>query len=204
MLYSEIKRETLGHINRYSVAGTPVAASYNNQADYLNRIPTLINEALVNIRTLVKPEPVVLPLVDGEDYAGMVRYELPEDFWHLRTGGVTIVEGDRFERTNQYRLQGKKSILVPRDLADKVTVEYFRYPDQLPLSPADDYELSEDLEVIQTATYYAAANLVMREDEFAYATLYNDYESRLGRITTGVTAEVAPVEDVYSFNAGWY
>ena len=66
MLYSEIKREVLGHIDQYSMAGTPVAASYNNQADYLSRIPVLINEGLVNIRTLVKPDPVVLPLENGE------------------------------------------------------------------------------------------------------------------------------------------
>ena len=62
MFYSEIKRETLGHIDQYSMAGSPVAASYNNQADYLNRLPVLINEGLVNIRTLCKPFPVVLPL----------------------------------------------------------------------------------------------------------------------------------------------
>ena len=91
MLYSEIKRETLGHINQYSMAGSPVAASYNNQADYLNRIPILINEGVLNVRTLVKPEPVVWPLETGEDYGDMIRYELPEDFWTLKTGGVTGV-----------------------------------------------------------------------------------------------------------------
>lgn len=203
MLYSEIKREVLGHIDQYSMAGTPVAASYNNQADYLSRIPVLINEGLVNIRTLVKPDPVVLPLENGEEYGGMMRYELPEDFWNLKTGGVSVIRKGQFHKTNDYRLQGKKYILIPKTDA-AYTVEYYKYPDLLPLDKTltDAFELEEDIEVIQTATYYAAANLVMREDEFMYASLYNDYESRLSRISPGITVEVQQVEDAYLFNMG--
>lgn len=203
MLYSEIKREVLGHIDHYSMAGTPVAASYNNQADYLSRIPLLINEGLVNIRTLCKPSPVVLPLENGEEYGGMMRYELPEDFWSLKTGGVSVIRNGQFHKTNEYRLQGKKYILIPKTDA-AYTVEYYKYPNQLPIDKTltDDFELEEDIEVIQTATYYAAANLVMREDEFMYASLYNDYESRLSRISPGITVEVQQVEDAYLFNMG--
>ena len=203
MLYSEIKRETLGHIDQYSMAGSPVAASYNNQADYLNQIPILINEALVNIRTLVKPEPVVLQLTDGEEYGHMMRYELPEDFWSLKTGGVSVIRHGRFTKTNDYRLQGKKYFLTPKT-EDSYTVEYYRYPNMLPVDRTpEDFNLEEDIEVIQAATYYAAANLVMREDEFMYASLYNDYESRLSRISRGTTVEIQPVQDAYLFNMGW-
>lgn len=202
MLYSDIKRATLSHINQYSMTGVPVASSYNNQEDYLNRIPLYINEALVNIRTLVKPEPVVFPLEDGEDYGGMIRYEMPDDFWSLRSGGVSVIRNGRFEPTNEYRLQGKKYILIPADADGDFSVEYYRYPEQLPLDAKDSYELDEDLEVIQAATYYAAANLVLQEDEFMYASLYNDYETRLGRISRGVAAEVSTVQDAYCFSGG--
>lgn len=197
MKYADIKRAVLSHINQYTMAGAQVAQTYNNQADYLNRIPVLVNEALVNIRTLVKPIPVVYSLDYGEPYGGMMRYELPEDFWSLRSGGVSVIRDGKFRKTNQYRLQGKKYILVPED--GSYTVEYYRYPVQLPLDNTltDSYELDEDPEVIQAATYYASAYLVLQEDEFAYATLYNDYESRLGRISPGVTAEVQPIEDSY-------
>lgn len=204
MTYAEIKRATLSHLNQYSIAGAPIASSYNNQADYLNRIPQFINEALVNIRTLVKPEPVVHPLVDGaEEYGSMLRYQLPEDFWSLKTGGVSVVRDGRFQKTNNYRLQGKDYILVPKEADGEYTVEYYKYPEQLPMAPVDDFELEEDLEVIQTATYYAAAQLVLHDDETVYAYLYNDYESRLSRIGAGVSVEVQPVQDAYLFNAGW-
>ena len=197
MKYADIKRAVLSHINQYTMAGAQVAQTYNNQADYLNRIPVLVNEALVNIRTLVKPIPVVYSLDYEEPYGGMMRYELPTDFWSLRSGGVSVIRDGKFRKTNQYRLQGKKYILVPG--AGSYTVEYYRYPVQLPLDNTltDSYELDEDPEVIQAATYYASAYLVLQEDEFAYATLYNDYESRLGRISPGVTAEVQPIEDSY-------
>ena len=203
MKYADIKRAVLSHINQYTMAGAQVAPTYNNQADYLNRIPVLLNEALVNIRTLVKPIPVVLPLTDGEPYGGMIRYELPTDCWTIKTGGVSVIRDGRFRRTNQYRLQGRKYILVPDD--GEYTVEYYRYPVQLPLDSTltDSYEVEEDPEVIQAATYYASAYLVLQEDEFAYATLYNDYESRLGRISPGITAEVQPVEDSYGLNWGY-
>ena len=206
MLYSDIKRETLGHINQYSMAGSQVPASYNNQEDYLNRIPILINEGVMNIRTLVKPEPVLYRLTSGDDYGDMIRYELPDDFWSLKTGGVSVIYRDHFEKTNQYRLHGKRHILIPQNAPGSYTVESYRYPNRLPLDKTltDDFDLDEDIEVIQAATYYAAANLVMLEDEFAYSSLYNDYESRLTRISRGLTAEVQQVYDAYLFNMGGY
>lgn len=204
MKYAEIKRATLSHLNQYSIAGAPIASSYNNQADYLNRLPQFINEALVNIRTLVKPEPVVHPLVDdAEEYGSMLRFELPEDFWSLKSGGVTVIHEGKFRRTNNYRLQGKKYILIPKDAEGEYTVEYYKYPPQLPQSPNDAYEIEEDLDVMQTATYYAAAQLVLHDDETVYAYLYNDYESRLARLNRGVTAEVHSVQDAYIFGMGW-
>lgn len=202
MLYSEIKRETLSHIHRYTVAGKPVSSSYNNQADYLNRIPVFINEALVNILTLVKREATVYPLTDAEEYGDYLRYELPDDFYALRSGGVSRIRGGRFEKTNNYRLQGKKYILVPSSEEGEYTVEYYRYPNLLPMDAKDSFDLKEDIEVIQTATYYAAAQLALYDDEFMYASLYNDYESRLSRLSPGVSTEVRSVDDAYGFNVG--
>ena len=201
--YAEIKRAVLGLINQYSIAGATVVSSYNNQADYLLRIPSLVNSGLVNVRTLVKPDPMVLALTDSaEEYGGLLRYSLPADFWALRSGGVSRVRDGRIESTNQYRLQGKQFVLVPDD-GHIYSVEYYRYPAQLPADPKDNYELDEDPEVINAAIYYAAANLVMYDNEFAYASLYNDYESRLSRIGHHVTAEVRAVDDEYQFGAGW-
>ena len=203
MRYSTIKRSVLSHIDQYSIAGTPVAESYNNQADYLNRIPELINEALVAIRTSVKPEPAVCALTRGQEFGDYNRYFLPENFWKLKTGGASVIRHGEFRRTNDCRVQGKY-VLTPRN-GETYYVEYYKYPERLPLDDelTDDFDLDEDIEVIQAATYYAAAALVRREDEFMYASLYNDYESRLARMAPSIAAEVQQVEDAYNFNVGW-
>ena len=65
MLYRDIKRAVLSHIDQYSNAGQEMAPTYNNQADALNRIPIFINEGLTNILTLVKPQPVLYRLQGG-------------------------------------------------------------------------------------------------------------------------------------------
>ena len=200
MRYADIKRAVLSHIDQYSMAGSPIEPTYNNQADYLNRIPVFINEGLMNIRTSFKPSPIVYPLEGGEDGGRFIVYTLPGDFWALKSGGVFKVHDGKFEKTNAYRLSGRGKSIVPSREKGQYCIEYYRYPVQLPLdgSLTDDFEVDEEPDVLQAATYFAAAQLVIREDEFMYATLYNEYDGRLSRLTNGVSAEVQPVDDAYT------
>lgn len=200
ILYSEIKRDVLSLIRQYTVAGRQIPDTYNSQADYLNQIPQLINMALVNIRTLTKPLSVIYPLSEGTDHGDFVWYELPEDMWKLKSGGVFRENNGKLESTNKYRLLGDRTLLVPKRLDGGYLVEYYRYPNQLNRDARDTDELSEELDVIQAAEFYAAAMLVMQDDAFAYANLFNEYESRLSRMSQGPVANVHPVEDVYTFD----
>ncbi len=43
MTFGELKKRVLQLIFSYSVAGSEIPATYNNQADYLAMIPGLIN-----------------------------------------------------------------------------------------------------------------------------------------------------------------
>ena len=200
ILYSEIKRMVLSLIGQYTMAGNVVADSYNNQADYLNKIPGLINAALMNLRTYAKPSTTLKVLSDGEEYSGMLRYEMPEDFRKLKTGGVYILRHGQLSKTNDYRLMGGKTILLPKQENTEYAVEYYCYPSQLPLTCNDSYDLREEPDVIQAAIYYAAAMLMMQEDEFTYATLFNEYESRLQRMSYTPEIEVQTTDDVYGFD----
>ena len=197
--YGELRREVLSRVRKYSIAGQVTPASYNCQADDLNRIPLLLNEALVQLRTEGKRDTATAVLTGGEEYGGWVRYRLPEDCYALHTGGVTVLRDGKPRRTNDYRLQGRY-ILVPS--GEAYTVEYDRYPVQLPPDAAEDLEIVEDPEVLHAAVCYAAAQLVMQEDEFAYAALCNEYERRLSRLSAGTTAEVGTVTDVYAGEGG--
>lgn len=197
--YGGLRRQVLSRVRKYSIAGQETAASYNCQADDLNRIPLLINEALVQLRTEGKRDTAAAVLTGGEESGGWVRYRLPEDCYALHTGGVTVLRDGKLRRTNDYRLLGK-DFLAPS--GETYTVEYDRYPVQLPMDAAEDLEIVEDPEVLHAAVCYAAAQLVMQEDEFAYAALCNEYERRLRCLSAGVTAEVGTVADVYGGEEG--
>jgi hypothetical protein len=54
MTYQECKNQVLKLLNQYTIAGNAVADGYNNQADYIRRIPSLINDAMMEISTTVR------------------------------------------------------------------------------------------------------------------------------------------------------
>ena len=78
-------------------------------------------------------------------------------------------------------------------------VEYYRYPEALPAAPEDSAELDNTPEVHSIIPYYVAAHLVMYDDAFRYASLWNEFETRLGRLTEPVFTESEPIQDVYGF-----
>ena len=199
MTYKEIKRRVLEHINRATIAGSEVSPAYNCQSDDLARIPGLINEAVVSIRTLARPETGVFVPKEGESMYGMKKYDLPEDYRSMKGGGVYQVKDGRMEGFGGWRLFGSRAILLPEG---NFLVEYCRYPDLLPQEPEEDFEYIQDVEVLYAAIYYAAANLVMMEDEFVYSALMRDYENRFARMIAPVACITGNVTDVYASFGG--
>lgn len=199
MTYREIKRRVLEHINRATIAGQEVSPAYNGQSDDLMRIPGLINEAVVSIRTLARPETGVFTPEEGESMYGMKKYDLPTDFRSMKGGGVYQVKDGRLESFGGWRLFGSRAILLPEG---RFLVEYCRYPDLLPEDPEEDFDYVQDVEVLYAAIYYAAANLVMPEDEFVYSALMRDYENRFARMITPVACTTGRVGDVYASFGG--
>ena len=199
MTYREIKRRVLEHINRATIAGQEVSPAYNGQSDDLMRIPGLINEAVVSIRTLARPETGVFTPEEGESMYGMKKYDLPTDFRSMKGGGVYQVKDGRLESFGGWRLFGSRAILLPEG---RFLVEYCRYPDLLPEDPEEDFDYVQDVEVLYAAIYYAAANLVMPEDEFVYSALMRDYENRFARMIAPVACTTGNIGDVYASFGG--
>ena len=216
MEYGTIKRSVLELINQSTIAGESVALTYNNQADYVLRIPNLINQGIMKIRTTVFPDRRTTELTDGTRRGNEMLYPLPANCRSLVSGGVWKVSHHCAERTNEYSLLGKSILLPARPIRSPEPeyviggwtvevhdggyfIEYFAYPEQLPADPTDDYPLMETPEVIQAAEYYAAAMLVLMEDEFTYSTLMREFEERRTAMRPPLTAEVHPVHDAYGF-----
>lgn len=212
MNYGQVRDQALKLINQYSVAGEKVALSYNNQEDYVLRIPGLVNDCMMEIATTARKIPATLILSYDLDYdfiGNYTRFQLPDDFYQFKTGDtlVTTAEGFTFH-TNLYRIQGRNYLLIPsRELerGQTYTITYYRYPTMLPEKPADDAALDNVPETHYAIPYYVAAYLVIYDDAFQYASFYNKYEDRLQKMMPDISAEAHPVADVYGGfgDLGW-
>ena len=200
MEYGRIKRSVLELINQYSIAGEQVALSYNNQADYVRRIPNLINQAVTDIRMTAKPKRSLRSINRPDDANGWRDYPLPDDFRQIISGGVRRLNDDgQPVPDNHYQILGNHRIWLP---PGNWLIEYEAFPEQLPENPADDYPFDEEADVLQAAFYYAAAMLVGQESEFEYSIFNHEYVDRKAEMIPRQTAEFTPIDDVYT-GGGW-
>ena len=210
MTYGQVRDRVLQLLNQYTVAGTHVAASYNNQQDYLNKIPGLVNDAMLEIATTMRKIPAFFILDangDYEEFGNWAKFELPENFYQFLTGEtfLTTQEGYTFH-TNLYRYQGRNYLLVPKkelEHGGRYTITYYRYPTPLSDTPQATDELDNAPETHTAIPFYVAAFLVIHDDSFLYASFYNKYEDKLQKLLPDVRAEARPVDDVYNVWTGW-
>jgi len=200
MTYQWARDFVLQLLNQYSVAGSRVEESYNNQADYLGKIPKLLDDAQIyvatgsgKIRTITNT--ASLP---RKPMGAWVFYQLPEDCWQVCSGGLIRTDGPQLHRYSRYRLLGDNGIAVPKELDGELMLEYFRYPALLGDDPVDTTPLDNTREAQMALPYYVAAHLVMQDDAFAYSALMNEFEAKLARMGERLQAELTIVEDAYS------
>ena len=208
MTYAEVRDAALGLINQESIAGTPIPGTYNNQQDYLNKIPELINAAQMDIATTAKfiPEAAMLAELPYTDMGASRVYYLPSDMWQRRGSGLLVPAPERFDRGlrykrfNQCQMLGRNKLIVPTKLPDETILEYYRYPHRLSNPPDEQEELDNVPEVHAIIPYYVGAHLVMYDDAFLYASLYNTYEAKKAGLGELLTTEPSFVDDVFCFD----
>ena len=204
MNYGEIRDASLQLINQYTIAGAVYAASYNNQQDYLNKIPFLINDCLIYITSTVHryPSQTILDPEKGEEYGNWLRFVLPDDLLEIIPGGLLVPNADKRRGESsiwtRYKME-PDHILIPRNVDKQLVLPYYRRPQLLPFSgiPADDTVIDEPIQVQMAIPYYVAAHLVMEDDSFRYASLYNEFENKLARLAPAPYTEIQEVFDVY-------
>lgn len=198
MNYAWARDFTLELIDQYSVAGKKVLPSYDNQADYLHKIPRLLDDAATLAATTSHKLREIAPLscLEHKAYGTWAVYTLPKDCWQM-CGGLIRLTGAGCERDHSFRLLGSDAFAVPAALDGDLSVEYFRKPRLLGESPAEDAELDNTQAVQQAQPYYAAAHLVMLDNAFAYAALLNEFERKLAVPGELPQAEFHAVQDVY-------
>lgn len=201
MTYGQIRDASLRLINQYSIAGTDIALSYNNQADYVKRIPSLVNDCLVYLSSSVRylPAQMMYDPAQGEDYGRYKRLRLPGDFYATAGAGLLYTHRESHSRFMDYKLLLPSYILIDKKLNEPVIFEYFRTPYLIDNdNPDDDTSIDCDLDVQSAIPFYVAAHLVLYDDQFMYASLYNEFENKVDRLHSRPNEViVGPVEDVY-------
>lgn len=199
MTYGQIRDDTLRLMNRYSMAGEKISESYNEQADYLERLPMAADDGQLLIATTVRPIMELFELKSylGERIGGWLRFELPGDFFRPSGRGLIVIRDGEFSRSHEYHLLGTSALLAPEGLFGSVTLEYCRYPRLFGSKPDEAAEADNAPETHALLPYYAAAHLAMHDDSFAYAALLNEFEARLERLKLPARAERYSVADAY-------
>lgn len=206
MTYGELKNSALQLINQYSIAGVEIPPSYNNQADYVARIPALVNAALTYISTSTRfiPATVVFDADEGTRMGAYIRHVLPEDYWQIRGAGLLDLGNYYHSRWTAYRMMPPDHILIEAHAPKHLMMEYFRKPQLLPEKPVDEQMIDGDPEVQRAVVFYVAAHLVMYDDHFEYASLKNEFENIMDRMAARPNdVEIHTVEDVYGFGGDW-
>ena len=198
MTYGELKDRVLELIFSYSVAGSQIPATYNNQADYIAMIPGLVNNGQMDIATSVKRIPALTLLEDleQETVGERVLYKLPDDCWLPFTGGLLFSRSRRYERFFSYRVIAGK-IELPFHAPEGMALEYWRYPERVSAQTADSVELDNTPDVHECLVFYVAAHLLAYDDAYRYTVFLNMYEEYRKRLREPVWIEPGPIEDVY-------
>ena len=200
MTYGELKKRVLQLIFSYSVAGSEIPATYNNQADYLAMIPGLVNNGQIDIATSVKrlPAQVLVDDLVTETVNGRLLYKLPADCWMPFTGGLLYERSRRYERFFWYRFIGREielSCCAPPGLI----LEYWRYPILIDAVTPDSMELDNTPDVHECLVFYVAAHLLAYDDPYRYTVFKNMYEERMSRLREPLWLEPGHIRNMYSW-----
>ena len=200
MTYGELKKRVLQLIFSYSVAGSEIPATYNNQADYLAMIPGLVNNGQYDIATSRKrlQASVYLEELETVEDRGRILYKLPADCWMPFVGGLLFERARHYERFFTYRFI-RGCIELPRWAPEGLMLEYWRFPEEVDDETTDDTELDNTPDVHECLVYYVAAHLLIYDDPYRYTVFKNAYEERKSRLREPVWLEPAPIRNVYRY-----
>ena len=199
MRYLDFKNRVLMLINQYSIAGETIAPIYNNQNDYITRIPSLLDSAQKYLATTTRPIYAEMPLIwdAAEQKEGFYIFTMPDDFWQLSGRGIPVMKNGEFTMYRKYRWMGKDKLVIPAADKAEMVLHYYRQPTPVPAQPKDGYMLDNDEDAQDAAAYYVAAQLVMYDNAFAYSALYNEFESRRQQMFERQHVEYDRIEDIY-------
>lgn len=195
-------------LNQYSITGTVVPLSYNDQADNQNRMISLINDAQMQIATTVKPidehMTFIVPEIPATVPPADVVYQMPDDFNYAIGVHLSPFHGHGMIDAPRYKWVGEGTLLVPNRPAGAYRVDYCRFPVHYPATVDLNTELDNKPDTHGAIPYFVASMIMIDENPSAYAALKNQWEDRLSRLGYKPPhASTTQVQDVYGFDHFW-
>ena len=194
-------------LNQYSITGTLVPLSYNDQSDTELRMINLINDAQMEIAKTVKPivETMTVEIPEPERGAPIenISVSMPEDFICASRVYFTPANGlkQTMEEGSNYMWLGDDTLLLPNRPAGTYRIEYHRFPVRYDKDVDKSTELDNTPDTHEAIPYYIAAVISLDENQRAYFALYNIWETRLSRLGYKPAHAVRTfVHDVYGFD----
>ena len=198
MTYAYIRDAALRLIMQYSIAGEQISGSYNNQADYTQMIPQLVDDAMLTITLKYRPLTAEIELFGSETRGKYTVFQMPDDFYSMCGRGLSRFDEDDLVFVRYKRL-GNRTLLIPtEETGGMLLLHYYRYPRLLGVNPDPETELDNYPEAQAAIPYYVAACLVRQDNPYAYQTLYNQFVDRLSLLPRPMQFEVGSVVDAYS------
>ena len=205
MNYATFRKLVLRHIDQYTIAGSVIPDTYNNQADDTSKIPDLTNVVLREIATTTRPLMATLdpnaPDFEGRQEMGngWTKITMPADFWQVTGRGMPKFNADgQFERTMEYYYVTNNELMFRTSDLVNTMLTYYRYPRVCHGNPDEILDCSDP--AADAASYYVAAELVRDDNAFAYSVLHNQFEDLNAKLQRPMTAEMIPVRDAYFGN----
>lgn len=193
-------------LNQYSITGSLVPLSYNDQADTENRMLNLINDAQMQMATTVKPivEFIEFTVTEPDRNAPLddVRFEMPEEMFEPMKVYFAKDKGHNFREidANKYEWE-EDTLVVPDRPSGTYKVQYSRYPQRYDSTTDFDTELDNKPDTHEMIPYFVAAMIAIDENPKAYYAYYNVWETRLSRLGQKNPYAVSKnIDDVYGLS----
>ena len=194
MTIGQCKAAVFQLLNQYSIAGTIVPLSYNDQADDNNRMVNLINDAQMTIATTSRPieerYTIDVPEKPINERTKEIEFEMPDDF--IYAIGVYFkpnLEDNRWRRMPErtidmdgYKWLGHRTFLIPDRPSGTWMIEYARYPQRYTNTTSESTVLDNEPDTHEAIPYYVASMIFIDENPYAYAALHNVWETKLTRL----------------------
>lgn len=211
MTYGYCRDASLKLINQYSIGGTVIAPAYNNQFDYLKRVPELINDGLLLLAAELGVPEALLSLdgsmpeapVPVEMSGGWSYIDLPEDFLRLSPRGLLRADEGGLKFNKDYIMLSSGRLALRTEHLSGLTVVYVRQPQKVTPESTDAALLDLPDWAAGALPYYVASHLVIGDDSFLYAALLNEFEARLLRLKPQISCETGLIEDEYGLGAAY-